>query len=298
MLRPIRLNPISAAALVLVGAFSVQYGAAVATLLFPVTGPGTTVLLRVAFAAIVVTLLLRPRWSLIAGLGRRGWLVVFCYGATMAVMNLTFYHALEELPLGTTVTIEFLGPLALALLGSRRALDVVWALMAVVGVALVTGFRIDAYPVLGVALALTAGAAWAFYLVLASKSSALLPAREGLSVGLIAAAVCALPAGVAGLPRAVAHPWALLAGLGVALLSTAIPYGIDLLSLRAVPTGVYGVLMSLEPAVAALSGLLVLGQQLGLVQWFAMLLVVSASAGAAVTAARRPPPAESGPAGG
>lgn len=284
-----RLNPFTAAGIVLLGAFSVQYGSALAVRLFPIAGPGTTVLMRVCFAAVVVCLAARPRWSRLRTLRPAGWLVIAGYGASMSVMNLCFYHALQLLPLGATVTIEFLGPLTLALISSRRALDLLWAGLALVGVAMITGFRFDTFSPLGVIFALSAGAAWAVYLFFTQRTTRLLPMREGLSFGLVAATAVAAPFGLGGIPAAVAHPWVLLAGLGVALLSTALPYGIDLIALTVVPAGAYGVLMSLEPAVAALSGLVVLGQRLTGLQWLAILMVVAASAGSTLAASRQMP---------
>ena len=282
-----RLTPISAAGLVLVGAFTVQYGSALATMLFPYVGPGTTVLMRVAFAAAIVALVFRPRWGMLRQASGRAWLLIGGYGASMSLMNLNFYHALELLPLGATVTIEFLGPLGLALLGSRRATDLLWAGLAVLGVVLITGFRFDMFSPLGVSFALAAGVCWAVYLALAAKSSEVFPTREGLSFGLIAAAAVAVPFGIGGVSGGFEHPWVFLAGAGVAVLSTALPYAVDLVALTVVPTAAYGVLMSLEPAVAALSGWVVLGQQLSVVQWVALFMVVAASAGSTLSAQRR-----------
>lgn len=269
------------------GAFTVQYGSALATKLFPVVGPGTTVLMRVGFAAILVTLLLRPDWRLLRHLDGRGWRTLIGYGVSMTLMNLLFYHALELLPLGATVTLEFLGPLALALFGSRRPIDILWAFLALAGVTLITGFRFDTFSPLGAAFALAAGVCWAFYLVSTQHTTSRFPMKEGLSFGLLSAAIVAVPFGVTGIASGFAQPWVFAAGLGVAILSTALPYAIDLIALKVVPTAAYGVLMSLEPAVAALSGLVVLGQMLTFLQWLALFMVVAASAGSTFTANRR-----------
>lgn len=283
---PRRLTPVSAAGLVILGAFSVQLGSALATKLFPLVGPGTTVLLRTGFAALVVTLAVRPRWEHFRTLTPRGWGILAAYGVSISMMNLSFYHALVHLPLGTTVTIEFLGPLAVALLGSRRPLDLLWAVLALAGVTLIAGFSLDGFSWLGGGFALAAGVCWAVYLLLSRSTTRLLPLREGLAGGLIISAITAAPFGFTGLAAAVETPIVLLVGLGIAILSTALPYGIDLVSLSVVPAGAYGILMSLEPAVAAISGFVVLGQHLSVLQWAALLLVVVASSGSTLAASR------------
>jgi inner membrane transporter RhtA len=231
--------------------------------------------LRLFFAAAVLTLLWRPSLHL----SRRAWTVVLGYGAVLGVMNLCFYSALARLPLGIAVTIEFLGPLAVALFGSRRWLDAFWAVLAACGVILLTegGGELD---VLGVLFALAAGACWGLYILIGAALGRHTTEGNGLALGMAVAALLAVPFGVAESGTALIEPWVLVAGLGVALLSSVIPYSLDLEALRKLPPRVFGVLMSLEPAMAALIGLIVLQESLQWSQWIAVLCVVAASAGA------------------
>lgn len=217
----------------------------------------------------------RPSLRLHAG----SWKVVLTYGLMLGAMNLCFYLSLSRLPLGIAVTIEFLGPLAVALIGSRRALDVVWALLAAAGVVLLMegGGELDS---LGVLFALGAGAFWALYIVAGAALGRHTSEGNGLALGMVVAALVAVPVGVADSGTALLAPWILVAGVGLALLSSVIPYTLDLEALRRMPPRVFGILMSLEPAMGALIGLAVLGEALHWSQWFAVLCVVIASAGA------------------
>ncbi|HEX4705820.1 MAG TPA: DMT family transporter [Pseudonocardiaceae bacterium] len=269
--------------LVLAGIVSVQVGAALAKDLFPIAGAVGVVTLRLVFAAVILLVAWRPSLRMT----RQSWLVVGAFGSVFGVMNVCFYEAIVRLPLGVAVTIEFLGPLALAIGGSRRWRDLLWALLAAGGVALLTdgGGRVSW---LGVLFALGAGTCWACYILLSAKLGAQSSGGGGLAVAMAVGGLLVLPFGVAQSGTALLHPVVLAAGFGVALLSSVVPYSVELEALRRIPPRVFGVLMSLEPAVAALAGLIVLGQGLHPLQWLAICLVVGASAGATRTS----PPAE------
>ena len=262
-------------ALVLVGIVSVQVGSALAKHLFSAVGPFGMVALRLFFAATVLVLSWRPSLRM----SRRAWTVVIGYGVILGSMNLCFYLALARIPLGIAVTIEFLGPLAVALAGSRRGLDVVWALLAAAGVVLLMEGRGN-LNLAGFLFALAAGTCWGLYILLGAALGRHTTGGNGLALGMAAAAIVAVPFGVAESGAALIEPWVVFAGLGVALLSSVVPYSVELEALRKMPPRVFGILMSLEPAMAALVGLVVLGEALHWSQWVAMLCVVAASAGA------------------
>nr|WP_189213300.1 MULTISPECIES: EamA family transporter [Actinokineospora] len=257
---------------VLLGVISVQVGGAVAKTLFASAGPMGVVTLRLVFAAGILLLLWRPRVK------REALGVVVAYGLVLASMNLLIYLAIARIPLGVAVTIEFLGPLAVALVGSRRVLDVVWALMAAAGVVLLAraGGDVD---IVGVLLAAGAGVCWAGYILLSHRMGSRTSGGGGLALGMAIGAVVAVPFGVADAGSALLSPTVLLAGLAVALLSSVIPYSLELQALRRIPPRVFGVLMSIEPAVAAIAGMVVLNELLHPVQWVAVCLVVAASVG-------------------
>jgi inner membrane transporter RhtA len=262
--------------MVLVGISTTQLGAALAKSLFDELGATGTVFLRVAFAALILMLLWRPglrRWS------RRDLAVAAAFGVALAGMNLSFYAAIDRLPLGVAVTLEFSGPLGVALLGSRRAVDVLWAVLAAAGILLLAdpGGAADA---LGVAFALLAGACWAAYILLSQRAGRRFPGGAGLALAMSLGAVLLIPVGIAGAGIELLGAGALLTGAAVALLSSVLPYSLELEALRHLPSRVFGVLMSLEPAVAALAGLVVLGELLGAREVVAILLVVVASVGA------------------
>ncbi|WP_432186367.1 EamA family transporter [Streptomyces sp. Tue6028] len=263
-------------ALVLLGIVSVQVGSALAKHLFSEVGSFGTVALRLFFAAAVLLLLWRPSLRM----SRRTWTVVLGYGVTLGLMNLCFYLALARIPLGIAVTVEFLGPLAVALAGSRRWLDTFWAVLAAGGVVLLMEGRGD-LDLAGLLFALAAGTCWGLYILVGAALGRHTTEGNGLALGMAVAALVAVPFGVADSGTALAQPWVLIAGLGVALLSSVIPYSLDLEALRKIPPRVFGILMSLEPAMAALIGLVVLQESLHWSQWIAVLCVVAASAGAA-----------------
>jgi len=266
--------------LVLLGMGTVQLGAAIAKGLFEELGPTGTVFLRVGFAALVLLILWRPS---LKGYTRRDYLVAGLFGLALAAMNTTLYLALDRIPLGVAVTLEFVGPLGVAVAGSRRRLDLVWAALAAAGILLLAPLNIleDANldPV-GVALALLAGCFWASYILLSARTGSAFPGGTGLVIALCVSTVALIPVGIAGGGVALLDPGLLLAGFGVAMLSSAIPYSLEMEALRWLPARVFGVLMSLEPAVAALVGFVVLGERLGLRALAAVVLVTVAAAGA------------------
>ena len=261
--------------LVLGGTFSAQLGSALAKHLFDAVGSFGAVALRLFFASTVLLLFWRPSLRL----DRATWLVVIGYGVVLGSMNLCFYQSLARIPLGIAVTTEFLGPLAVALAGSRRWLDALWAVLAGGGVILLTegGGELD---LVGVLFALAAGTFWGLYILMGAALGRHTTEGDGLAIGMAVAALMTVPFGVAESGAAVLRPWVLLLGLGVALLSSVLPYSLDLEALRKIPPHVFGILMSLEPAVAAAIGLVVLGETLGWSQWLAVLCVVVASVGA------------------
>jgi inner membrane transporter RhtA len=265
---------------VLAGIVSVQIGASFAKGLFDTIGSTGTVALRLFFAAVVLLLVWRPALRL----QRRTWGVIAAYGLVLGAMNLTFYLALSLAPLGIVVTIEFLGPLAVAVAGSRRPLDVVWVILAGAGVVLLADQGGDT-QLAGILLALATGAFWGLYILLSAALGRHTSDGGGLALAMTIAAVVVVPIGVAEAGTALLEPWVLAVGLGVALLSSVVPYSLELEALRRMPPKVFGVLMSLEPAVAAIVGLLVLREVLEPLQWLAIAMVVVASAGATRTAA-------------
>jgi inner membrane transporter RhtA len=273
--------------LVFAGIISVQLGAALAKGLFTVTGALGAVGLRLGLSAAVMLIAWRPSLRI----GRRAAFAALSYGVVLAAMNMSFYQAISRIPLGVTVTIEFLGPLTVALLGSRRVLDVLWALLAAGGVVLLTEGGSGSLPWLGVLFALGAAACWGMYIPLSARLGERTSGGGGLAIAMSVAAVIAVPFGIAQAGTAMLHPVALAAGLGVALLSSVVPYSVELEALRRIPPRVFGVLMSLEPAVGALIGLIVLSQGLGPGQWAAIALVVAASVGATWNSGPTPPAA-------
>lgn len=273
------LGAVPPSGLVLGGILSVQVGAAVAKELFATAGAAGTVALRLALSALVLLLLWRPTLRL----GWRAAPVIAGYGAVLGAMNLMFYLALERIPLGVAVTIEFLGPLAVAVLGSRRVIDGFWALLAGAGVLLLTNVDGE-ISALGVLFALGAGACWAGYIMLGAKLGKRTTGGAGLAVAMTIGAMLIVPFGVVDAGSVLLDPHVLFAGFAVALLSSVIPYSLELEALRKIPPRLFGVLMSLEPAVAALVGLAVLGEILAPTQWLAICCVVGASVGATRTA--------------
>ena len=266
-------------ALVVAAVTSLQFGAGLAVTLFDELGPAGAALLRLAIAAAVLLALWRP---VLRGRPRADLRVAVAFGLVLGLMNWSIYSAMDRIPLGIAVTIEFAGPLAVAVAGSRRALDGVWVALAAAGILLLAEpWGASDLDRLGVAFALIAAVMWAAYIKLAARTGQLFGGGTGLAIAMGVGAVLLLPAGVAQAGAALLDPELLAAGAAVALVSSVIPYSLELEALRRLPARVFGVLMSLEPAVAALAGLVVLGQALGAREWLAVGLVVVASAGAA-----------------
>jgi inner membrane transporter RhtA len=275
MLRADRIPP---TLLVLGAAMSVQFGAAFAKTLFDEVGPGGAVFLRVLFAAVLLAAMWRPALR-----GRSGadWRLLVAFGLALVAMNLSFYEALARIPLGIAVTIEFVGPLGVAVVGSRRPLDLVWVALAAAGILLLSDFGSGELDTLGVALALLAGCFWAAYIVLAARVGRAHPGGHGLALAMAAGALMLAPVGVADGGGDLLAPGVLAVALAAAIMSSAIPYSLEMEALRRMPQGVFGVLMSLDPAMAVLAGFIVLGEDLAVRELIAIVLVVAASAGAA-----------------
>ena len=283
------LDPVPPVAMVMAAAVSVQFGAALGATLFDELGPGGASLLRQAFAAAILLALWRPRVRSYDAAALR---LALAFGLALGLMNLCFYEALDRIPLGVCVTIEFIGPVSVAVLFSRRPLDLVWVALAVVGIVLLANpFGTGGVDPTGLVLILAAAACWAVYIVLAQRATRVFHGSTGLALAAGVAWLVPLGPGLAeaGL-EALLAPAALAVGLAVALLSSVIPYTLESESLRRLPASVFGVLMSVEPAVAALAGFVVLGQTLSARDLVAIALVIAASVG--VTRASVTPPVD------
>jgi inner membrane transporter RhtA len=267
--------------LVMAAVSSVQFGSALAKTLFDEVGPGGTVFLRLLLAALVLTLIWRPT---VKGHARRDLWLVFWFGLTLAGMNLAFYASLDRIPLGVAVTFEFVGPLGVAVWGSRRPRDLVWVGLAAVGIVLLSDFGSSDLDAAGVGFALLAGAFWAAYILLSARVGRVFPGGSGLALSMLVGAALLVPVGVAGGGADMLALGVLGTALAVSLLSSAIPYSLEMEALRSLPEAVFGVLMSIEPAIAALAGFVVLGESLSTREVIAILFVMAASAGAARTA--------------
>lgn len=273
---------------------SVQFGASIAKTLFDRIDPAGLTLLRLLIAAVVMLLIARPR---IRSWNRAAWRSIVLLGLSLAAMNLLFYLALPRIPIAVAVTLELIGPLVLALVQSKRAVDFAWVGLAAVGVGVlgVQSFGGSLDPI-GVVLALAAGGCWAAYILASASVGRHVPGVGGLAGALVIATAAVLPFGLVGAIGAVAADASvLLPAFAVAMLSSAIAYGLEMLALRRVPTRVFGILMAVEPAAAGIFGFLVVGELLTGWDLLALALVVAASAGVALTAARaRPMPPETG----
>jgi inner membrane transporter RhtA len=270
-------------ALVVAGVATAQFGAGFAVTLFDELGPAGAAFLRLFFAALMLAVMWRPR---VRGHPFADLRLAITFGVVLGLMNLSIYSAMDRIPLGVAVTIEFAGPMAVAVIGSRRALDLLWVALAAIGIVVLTDPGGGSLDAAGVAFALLAATLWAFYILLAERTGRVFPGGTGLAIAMVAGAVVIAPPGIAQAGSELLKPELLLAGAVVALASSVIPYSLDLEALRRLPSNVFGVLMSLEPAVAALAGLVVLGQDLGAREWAAIALVTIASAGATAVPAR------------
>jgi inner membrane transporter RhtA len=260
---------------------SVQFGAALATTVFDRIGPAGAVTLRLVSASLVLMAIWRPRVHRLNGDELR---LVCGLGVVLAAMNLSFYEALARIPLGIAVTLEFVGPLALAVLGSRRRIDLLWGALAAAGIVALTRGGTAHLDLLGIGFALLAGGFWALYILLQARVGKAFSGATGLALAMCVASVVALPFGIAQAGSNLVSPGPLAIGCAVGILSSAIPYTLELEALRRIAAPVFGVLMSLEPAMAALAGLILLGQGLGARAVAGIALVVLASIGASRSA--------------
>ena len=260
----------------LVGILSVQWGAGVAKSLFDEVAPTTIVWLRLVTSAVVLVAIARP---VLRGRSRADWMVVLAFGASLGIMNWAIYQAFARIPLGVAVTLEFVGPLALAVAGSRRARDLLWVALAGLGVALL-GLGDGHLTVAGVLFALLAGAMWASYILLSVRTGRRWPGFDGLALASVVATLLLTPLAVGSGGDDLLDPRILALGAAVGVLSSVIPYSCELVALRSIRPSVFSILMSLEPAAAALAGFVVLQEVLSADQWVALVCVVIASVGA------------------
>ncbi|MBB5686932.1 threonine/homoserine exporter RhtA [Sphingobium boeckii] len=274
--------------LLVIAMISIQTGATIAKSLFPITGaPGATAL-RLLFAALILLIVFRPWRMMPQG---RAWRSLILYGAALGGMNLLYYMALRTLPLGVAIALEFTGPLLVAILGSRRLLDFLWVILAIAGLLLLLPIGLGASDIdpVGAAYALGAGAFWAGYILFGKKAGGDHGANS-VAWGTVFAALIIVPVGVVDAGAALFTPAAIPLALGVAVLSTAFPYSLEMVALTRMPARVFGTLMSIEPAIGAVSGLIILGERLATVQWAAIAAIVAASLGAALTIGEKTAP--------
>jgi inner membrane transporter RhtA len=263
--------------LVLIGILSVQFGAGIAKSLFDEISPTSIVWLRLVTSAVVLVAVARPT---LRGRSRTDWLVVLAFGVCLGVMNWAIYQAFARIPLGVAVTLEFIGPLTLAVIGSRRLRDLLWVLLAALGVAVLGLEGGSDVNLAGVLYALLAGAMWASYILLAGQTGRRWPGFDGLALASVVATLLLTPLAIGEGGGDLLDPRILLLGAAVGLLSSVVPYSCELVALRSIKASVFSILMSLEPAAAALAGIIVLQEFLTWEQWMAMVCVVIASVGA------------------
>jgi inner membrane transporter RhtA len=276
-------RPFGAVGLVAIGLICQEVGASFAVLLFPSVGAIGMVALRLAFSAIVLLVITRPR---LRGHTRNDWLTVITFGIALAVMNAVFYEALARVPLGATITIEVLGPLVLSVVMSRQASSWLWAALAFAGVVILSQGSFGHLDPVGVTFAFGAAIMWAVYILLSARTGARFPRLDGLAIAMTVGAVITVPFGIASAGPMIFQPNLLLLGAVVALLSSTIPYTLELVALRRLPSATFSILMSLSPAIATTAGLLILGQSFTWVAFLAIGLVIAASIGAVLSASR------------
>ena len=272
-------RPFGAVGLVAIGLICQEVGASFAVLLFPSVGTIGMVSLRLAFSAIVLLAIARPT---LRGHSRNDWLTVIAFGITLALLNAVFYEALARVPLGATITIEVLGPLVLSVVISRRASSWLWAVLAFAGVVILSRGSFGDLDPVGVAFAFGAAAMWAGYILLSARTGARFPRLDGLAVAMTIGAVITVPFGIANAGHVIFQPGILLLGAAVAVLSSTIPYTLELIALRRLPSATFSILMSLSPAIATAAGFLILGQKFTGVAFAAIGLVIAASIGAVI----------------
>lgn len=257
----------------------VQGGASIAKQLFPAIGAIGTVTLRIVLSAILLMLINRPKFLQFT---RQKWLYCAIYGVGLSAMNLIFYMAIQRIPLGLAVTVEFAGPLFLALALSRKVLDVIWALLACAGILLIVPWKSDHIDLVGLGLAFLAGLFWALYIVMGGKVSKIMDGKDAVTTGMLFASLVIIPFAVWDGAVFSLTPAIFVKGLGVAILSSALPFSLEMMALKKIPAKTFSILMSLEPAFAALSGLIFLAEELSFLQWISILCVIGASIGTTV----------------
>ncbi len=270
---------------VLLAIISVQGGASIAKSIFPVLGAAGTASLRIGLSAIFLLFLFRPNFSKMT---TAQWKAVAPYGLCLGAMNLVFYLAIERIPIGLGVTLEFVGPLVLAVFSSKRKTDILWILLAGAGIALIAPWNEQNIDPLGAFLALLAGVFWAGYIVQGGRISNIMDGRQAVTVGMVFASCLAVPFGIMSGGLNNFTPDMTLAVCALALLSSAIPFLLEIKALKQLPASTFSILMSMEPAVAGIFALIFLGEILNLTEWLAIILVMSASAGAALTSKAKP----------
>jgi len=277
--------PVSAVAFIIGGLVAQEVGASIAVLVFPQVGPAGMVSLRLVFSAIILLVVARPK---LRGISRRSWIVVTLFGISLGGMNLLFYEALARIDLGPTVTIEVLGPLALSVILARRAIAWLWAGLAFTGVVLLSQGGLDGIDPIGVLFALGAAAGWAAYILASRETGKSFEGLGGLAIAMVIGAIITLPFGISQAGATLLEPHILLLGLAVAVLSSAIPYALELIALRRIKAETFSVVIASSPAIATLAGFVILGQQIGWLQGLGIACVIAASIGAVRLAPRSP----------
>ncbi|ASJ74108.1 EamA family transporter [Granulosicoccus antarcticus] len=283
------INSIPPQGLVLLSIVAIQVGAAVAIHLFPVLGASGTVAVRIIFSAILLGLAARTGLRTLVQTFRLHWKLLVVFGLSIAAMNLFFYQALARIPLGAAVAFEFIGPLGVAALASRRLTQFAWIALAALGIVLLSPLSGADLDPIGILFALMAGTGWACFIIFAGRVGKLIPGNDGLAIGMAVAALAMIPFALPVAGILVTNPLILLASIGVALLSTTIPFTFEFTALKRLPARTYGVLVSLEPGVAALVGALLLGERIGLQGMIAITCVIIAAIGITLSDARTPP---------
>nr|WP_315027030.1 DMT family transporter [uncultured Chryseobacterium sp.] len=257
----------------------VQGGASIAKQLFPAIGAIGTVSLRIVLSAVLLTIINRPKFLQFT---KQKWQYCAIYGIGLAAMNLIFYMAIQRIPLGLAVTVEFAGPLFLAIALSRKLLDVIWALLACVGILLIVPWQSNNVDLVGLGLAFLAGMFWAVYIVMGGKVAKIMDGKDAVTTGMLFASLVIIPFTIWDGAVFNLTPTIFVKGLGVAILSSALPFSLEIMALKRLPAKTFSILMSLEPAFAALSGLLFLSENLTFLQWISIACVITASIGTTV----------------
>ncbi|MDO4857666.1 MAG: DMT family transporter [Thermoguttaceae bacterium] len=282
-----RLNKKTAVLSAIGSMISIQSGSSIAKCLFPLMGPAGAVVLRVGIAGILLALAFRPN---LFKFSVREWAYILFYGFSIGAMNISFYYGIQRVPLGIGVTIEFIGPLGLALITSRQKTDLLWTFLAALGILMIVPWHTGTVDLIGIAFVATAGLMWALYIVATGKITGKLKNSDSVTCGMCVAALLVLPFGLCSGDLFHLNAKVLWLGLGVAVFSSALPFSLDLLAMKKLPAKTFSVLQSLQPAFGALSGLIFLREYLSVTQWLAVFCVIAASAGATICAQERPDP--------